>query len=153
MSLTTPANEARIDSLISQMTLDEKIGQLNQIHPYGQIAPEALRKGQIGSMLNAAGALTGQGFSESSSATKLNALQRMAVQESRLGIPLLFGRDVIHGYRTVFPIPLGLAAAFAPSLTEQASTVAAREASADGIKWTFAPMVDLARDPRWGRVA
>src|SRR5690606_31410075 len=83
----------------------------------------------------------------------INALQRAAVEESRLGIPLLFGRDVIHGFRTVFPLPLGQAASWNPELIEAASAIAAREARAVGIHWTFAPMVDIARDPRWGRIA
>ena len=86
------------------------------------------------------------------SAEQRNYYQRIAL-ESRLKIPLIFGRDVIHGYRTVFPIPLGQAAAFNPDLTEQAAAVAAKEASADGFKWAFSPMIDIARDPRWGRVA
>lgn len=152
MFQTNQAHEERIDSLLAEMSLDEKIGQLHQAHPYPPVQPEELRNGRVGSLLNAAGALTGQSHSVSSKVAELNSLQRLALEAPR-HIPLLFGRDVIHGYRTVFPIPLGQAAAFNPVMTEQAATVAAREASADGIKWTFAPMVDIARDPRWGRVA
>lgn len=144
--------EAFINSLLSQMTLEEKIGQLNQYASWGNFEPEVIRQGKAGSVINAVGALTGAGQSESSDAEICNHIQSMAM-ESRLKIPLIFGRDVIHGYRTVFPIPLGQAAAFNPELAEQASAVAAREASADGVKWTFAPMLDIARDPRWGRIA
>ncbi|MCS7010311.1 MAG: glycoside hydrolase family 3 C-terminal domain-containing protein, partial [Anaerolineales bacterium] len=133
-------------------TLEEKIGQLNQLNPGPDFNLDLLRRGQVGSLINAAGALTGQGSSPSLLAEESNHLQKHAL-ESRLKIPVLFGRDVIHGYRTIFPIPLGQAAAFNPDLSEAAAAVAAREASAAGIKWTFAPMVDIARDPRWGRVA
>ena len=82
----------------------------------------------------------------------VNVLQKVAVEESRLGIPLIFGRDVIHGYKTIFPIPLGQAASWNPEIVENAARVAAEEASSDGIRWTFAPMVDISRDPRWGRI-
>lgn len=148
----TVQTESFINHVLSQMQLDEKIGQLNQYFAWGKLDPEVIRQGKTGSVINASGALSGQGFSGSGSAEITNHIQRMAL-ESRLKIPLLFGRDVIHGYRTVFPIPLAQAAAFDTGLTEQAAAVAAREASADGIKWTFAPMLDIARDPRWGRVA
>ena len=84
---------------------------------------------------------------------RVNALQRVAVEESRLGIPLLIARDVIHGFKTIFPIPLGQAATFDPSVAEEGARVAAVEASSVGIRWTFAPMIDIARDPRWGRIA
>lgn len=141
-----------IEHLLSQMTLEEKIGQLNQLNPGPDFDLDLLRQGAVGSLINASGALTGQGSSPSLLAEESNRLQQIAL-ESRLKIPLLFGRDVIHGYRTVFPIPLAQAAAFDPALSEAAAAVAAREASAAGIKWTFAPMVDIARDPRWGRVA
>jgi beta-glucosidase len=153
MSLNPTATETRVESILNDLTLQEKIGQLNQVFPPFCNLAEITRQGKAGSALNAAGALTGQGFSSSSSAEELNAIQKIALAESRAKIPLIFGRDVIHGYRTVFPIPLGLAAAFDPELTEKASQVAAREASSEGIKWTFAPMVDIARDSRWGRVA
>src|SRR6185503_377996 len=97
-------------------------------------------QGHVGSILNAAGA------------KDTNELQRIAVERSRLGIPLLFGVDVIHGWRTTFPIPLALAASWNPDLVQQTARVAAQEASAEGIRWTFSPMVDIARDPRWGRI-
>ncbi len=146
------SSESFIENLLAQMTLEEKVGQLNQMNPGPELTPEMIRQGLVGSVLNAAGALTGQGMEQMDDVENANQLQRLAL-ESRLKIPLLFGRDVIHGYRTIFPIPLAQAAAFDPSLTEAAAAVAAREATAEGIKWTFAPMVDIARDPRWGRVA
>ena len=145
--------EEKIEQLLSQMTLEEKIGQTNQINAFGEPEKELVRKGLVGSIINATSAFTGMGSSPSASAEICNAIQHIAVTESRLHIPILFGRDVIHGYRTVFPIPLGQAASWNPELVEIAAAVAASEASADGIKWTFAPMVDIARDPRWGRVA
>jgi beta-glucosidase len=146
--LSTPSGEQRIDQLLRQMTLDEKIGQLVQYSAGAATGPgtgrtdypEQIAKGQIGSLLN----LTG--------ASKTNAMQRIAVEKSRLKIPLLFGLDVIHGYRTIFPVPLGMASTWDPQLVEQASRVAAKEATAEGIRWTFSPMVDIARDARWGRM-
>ncbi|OGO11027.1 MAG: beta-glucosidase [Chloroflexi bacterium RBG_19FT_COMBO_47_9] len=141
-----------INNLLSQMTLEEKIGQLNQPNVGERLDPAIIRQGKVGSLIIAAGALTGQGSSESVGAEHANQLQRMAL-ESRLKIPLIFGRDVIHGCRTIFPIPLAQAATFNPELAQKAASVAAQEASAGGIKWTFAPMLDIARDPRWGRVA
>lgn len=146
------ATDSSINELISQMTLEEKIGQLNQPNASPDLNPDLLRQGSIGSLLNASGALTGQGFSDSGNADISNHFQKLAL-ESRLKIPLIIGRDVIHGFRTVFPIPLAQAAAFNPDLAGEAASVAAREATASGIKWTFAPMLDIARDPRWGRVA
>ncbi len=140
------------NNLLSQMTLDEKIGQLHQYFSWGNFDPEVVRKGKAGSVINASGALSGQGFSGSGSAQISNHIQQLAM-ESRLKIPQILGRDVIHGYRTIFPIPLAQSAAFDISLAEQAASIAAKEASADGVKWTFAPMLDIARDPRWGRVA
>jgi beta-glucosidase len=148
----TSSTENFIQNLLSQMTLEEKIGQLNQYQARDENAPQVLRAGLAGSILNASGALTGRGFSASANVEQHNALQQMAL-ESRLKIPLLFGRDVIHGYRTIFPIPLAQAAAFDPDLAGQAAAVAAREATSEGVKWTFAPMLDIARDPRWGRIA
>lgn len=138
-----PEVEARVDKLLSQMTLAEKIGQMNQVSAGGDIAhyADALRKGQIGSILNEV------------DPEKINKFQRIAVEESRLGIPLLVGRDVIHGFHTIFPIPLGLAATFDPALVERGARIAAVEASAQGVRWTFSPMLDIARDPRWGRMA
>src|SRR5579859_3827845 len=148
----TSTTESFVDNLVAQMTVDEKIGQLHQYFNFNDFDSDLIRQGRAGSVINAAGALGGQGQSASTSAETCNHIQRLA-QESRLKIPQLFGRDVIHGYRTVFPIPLAQAAAWNPALAEQAAAVAAREASADGIKWTFAPMLDIARDPRWGRIA
>ncbi|MCR5744238.1 MAG: glycoside hydrolase family 3 C-terminal domain-containing protein [Bacteroidales bacterium] len=137
------AIEKRIDQLLARMTLSEKIGQMNQVSVGGDIShyAEALRKGQIGSILNEV------------DPTKLNEYQRICVEESRLGIPLLVGRDVIHGFHTIFPIPLGLAATFDPALVEEGSRIASLEATAQGVRWTFSPMLDIARDPRWGRMA
>jgi beta-glucosidase len=140
---TTPEIEKRVESLLSRMTLAEKIGQMNQVSVGGDVAnyADALRSGQIGSILNEV------------DPEKLNRYQRICVEESRLGIPLIVGRDVIHGFHTVFPIPLGLAATFDTELVEQGARVAAVEASAQGVRWTFSPMLDIARDPRWGRIA
>jgi beta-glucosidase len=144
----------RIEGLLAAMTLEEKIGQLRQTNgiggeptgdPRSRVADSALyelvRSGRLGSILNEIHPGT------------IDELQRVAVEESRLGVPLAFGRDVIHGYRTIFPIPLGQAAAWNPDLVEAASAVAAKEARSVGVHWTFAPMLDIARDPRWGRIA
>ncbi len=145
--------EGFVEHLLSEMTLDEKIGQLNQIPVGADFDPDMLRQGKVGSILNgSSGVLAAHGLSEAGKAETVNFLQRLAL-EARLRIPLIFGRDVIHGHRTVFPIPLAQAAAFDPALAEEAASVAAREASADGVHWTFAPVVDITRDPRWGRVA
>jgi beta-glucosidase len=141
-----------VEQLLAQMTPEEKIGQLNQYTANPDLDLNLLREGKLGSLINASGALTGQGFSDSSTAEISNEFQKMAL-ESRLKIPLIFGRDVIHGFRTVFPIPLGQAATFNPDLAGAAASVGAKEATTSGIKWTFAPMIDIARDPRWGRVA
>jgi beta-glucosidase len=144
--------ESRIDSLLERMTLEEKIGQLNQYSATFDItgpAPdeggdkvryEQIRIGQVGSMLNVTGA----------EATR--SAQKLAVEKSRLGIPLIFGFDVIHGYQTMFPIPLGEAASWDLEAIQAAARVAATEASAAGVHWTFGPMVDIARDARWGRI-
>ncbi|MET0755710.1 MAG: glycoside hydrolase family 3 N-terminal domain-containing protein [Pseudoxanthomonas sp.] len=140
--------QAFVEALLARMTLEEKLGQLNQppginndTGPKAKAAgTEQVRKGQVGSFLGT------QGVKQTCE------LQRVAVKESRLGIPLLFGFDVIHGYRTVFPVPLGEAASFNPVAVENTARIAAVEASAHGIHWTYAPMVDVARDPRWGRV-
>ncbi|HDP97671.1 MAG TPA: beta-glucosidase BglX [bacterium] len=140
-SLINPDIENRIESLVQQMTLDEKIGQLHQVSGYNENLKQQIQQGKIGSFLNVKGA------------TATNEIQRIAVEESRLKIPLIFGLDVIHGYRTIFPIPLGEASSWDPDLVERTSAMAAREAAASGIHWTFAPMVDIARDPRWGRIA
>lgn len=150
--MPSKTEETFVNHLLAQMSLEEKLGQLNQVNPGSEFDPAVLREGKAGSLINASGALTGQGFSDSGSAELSNHFQKLAL-EARLKIPLLFGRDVIHGFRTVFPIPLAQAAAFDPDLAGQAASIAAREATASGIKWTFAPMLDIARDPRWGRVA
>lgn len=135
--------EQRVESLLQQMTLQEKIGQLNQLSVGGfdQNAAGMMRAGMVGSILNECNPKV------------LNRYQKAAVEESRLGIPLIISRDVIHGFKTMFPIPLGLAATFDPELVQQGARVAAIEATASGIRWTFSPMLDIARDPRWGRIA
>jgi beta-glucosidase len=148
----TDSSELFINDLLGQMTLDEKIGQLNQPNTGESFDPDILRQGKVGSIIKAAGALTGQGSTISEGAELANHLQSIAL-ESRLKIPLIIGRDVIHGCRTIFPIPLAQAAAFNLELAQNAASIAAQEATAYGIKWTFAPMLDIARDPRWGRVA
>jgi beta-glucosidase len=153
VSLVREPVEEKLNQLLSQMTLEEKVGQTHQPHAFGEIEKEAARQGRLGSILNATSAFAGMGSSPSASAEICNSIQHIAVEESRLKIPILFGRDVIHGYRTIFPIPLGQAASWNPELVELAAAVAASEATADGIKWTFAPMLDIARAPRWGRVA
>lgn len=145
-------SESKINNLLAKMNLDAKIGQLNQYFSRGNLDPEIIRQGKAGSVINAAGALTGTGESKSSTAEVCNEIQKLAL-EAPHKIPQLFGRDVIHGYRTIFPIPLAQAASFNPELAGQAAAVAALEATATGIKWTFAPMIDIARDARWGRIA
>lgn len=144
---------ARIEELISQMTLEEKAGQLNQEPSTVDVPLEMVEKGLVGSMICANSAYAGTDRQTRVRAAALNELQRVAVERSRLGIPLLFARDVIHGHRTVGPIPLGQAASFWPEGVRRLAEVAAREARADGIHWTFTPMLDIARDPRWGRIA
>ncbi|MBU0711880.1 beta-glucosidase BglX [bacterium] len=133
--------EQKVDVLLSQMTFAEKIGQMTQYSGINEDYEESVRKGQIGSFLNVIGA------------EETNRIQRVAVEESRLGIPLIFGLDVIHGYRTMFPIPLAASASWDTLLIREASEIAAKEAASEGLHWTFAPMVDVARDPRWGRIA
>ncbi len=137
--------EQRVNELLARMTLEEKLGQLQQLdgEGNGNFRPEHLdmiRKGLLGSTLNVRGA------------ARTNQVQRVAMNESRLKIPVLFGFDVIHGYRTIFPTPLGEASSFEPALAERSAAVAAQEANNVGLRWTFAPMVDIARDPRWGRI-
>lgn len=137
--------ERRINALLARMTLEEKLGQLQQLdgEANGNFRPEHLdlvRQGRLGSTLNVRGV------------ERTNQLQHIAVEESRLKIPLLFGFDVIHGYRTIFPVPLGEASSWDPAAVERAASVAALEASAAGVRWTFAPMLDIARDARWGRI-
>jgi beta-glucosidase len=140
--------EKRVENLLSQMTLEEKIGQLRQrIHDVGavKIWGDHIQRGNIGSFFG--------GGQVIESPMQRNALQRIAIEKSRLGIPLIFGHDSIHGFRTIFPIPLGQACAWEPELFERTQTISARETSAGGNDWTFSPMVDLGRDPRWGRIA
>jgi beta-glucosidase len=142
-------NTSRAETLLKKMTLDEKIGQLVQRaggrskalnSRLDETELERVRAGQVGSYLHVAGA------------EPLGRLQKVAVEESRLGVPLLFAMDVVHGYRTIFPVPLALAATWAPEAQERAARVAAEEATSAGLHWTFAPMIDIARDPRWGRI-
>ena len=135
--------EKKIDELLSRMTIQEKIGQMNQLTGSGLSTNmiSDIKSGKVGSILNELDVKT------------TNKLQRMAVQKSRLGIPILFARYVIHGFKTIFPIPLGQAATWNPELVESGARIAAIEATATGIRWTFAPMIDIARDPRWGRIA
>ncbi len=132
--------EQRVDALLREMTIEEKIGQLSQYTSNAPATLEMVRRGEVGSLFNVTGA------------ENVNAAQRIAVERSRLKIPLLFGYDVIHGYRTIFPVPIASASSFDPVLIQESERVAAKEASAGGVKWTFAPMVDIARDPRWGRM-
>ena len=136
---------AQVDELLAKMTLDEKVGQLTQIGGINlmpdELKPEErVQKGQGGSILWLADPVS------------INRLQRIAVEQTRVHIPLLFGLDVIHGFKTMFPIPLAMAASWDTAMVEQAQAVAAREARAAGIQWTFAPMLDIARDARWGRM-
>lgn len=140
---TQDPTEKKIERLLSQMTLDEKIGQMNQLDPtWLQEEKEAqIRAGQCGSVFNLV------------DPQEINRLQHIAVDETRLGIPLVFARDVIHGFRTIYPIPLGQGATWNPDLIEQGARLTAQEAVSSGIRWAFSPMVDVARDPRWGRVA
>lgn len=144
--------QQRIDDLLTRMTIEEKAGQLNQLNGGVLTGPQAtadpgqagkmnlLRAGQVGSFLNVTGA------------EETGRVQKIALEETRLGIPLLFGYDVIHGYKTIFPIPLAEACSWDLAAAEKAAAIAAKEASAAGIHWTFAPMMDLSREPRWGRV-
>jgi beta-glucosidase len=161
--LADPKIEARVEKLLGQMTLDEKIGQLVQYNDTGDATPNAVAanpnalaaanpnagnnidskqlaaSGRLGSMLNTVGA------------ARTNTYQHLAVEKSRLHIPLLFGADIIHGYRTIYPVPLGLAASFDPALVTDLSRISAQEATTGGVRWFYSPMVDISRDPRWGR--
>ena len=144
--------DTKVKNLLSQMTLEEKIGQMNQYNGFYNAtgpAPEVgdqkvkyenVKKGLVGSMLNVRGV------------DEVRAFQKLAVEESRLGIPIIFGFDVIHGYKTTFPIPLAESASWNLDLIEKSARMSAKEASAAGLNWTFAPMVDITRDARWGRV-
>ena len=137
--------EQRVTALVEQMSLDEKIGQMNQVNGGDDFVPDHLRhdlqSGRVGSVINVVNVET------------INELQRIVVEESRLGIPLLIGRDVIHGFKTIMPIPLGQAATWNPDVVRAGAHIGAIEAAATGINWTFAPMIDIARDARWGRIA
>jgi len=149
VGINDPVFDTRAQSLLRQMTLEEKIGQLVQYSAGQPTGPgtgrsdyeDMIAHGQIGSLFNVI------------DPHQINAYQRIAMEKSRLHIPILFGLDVIHGFKTEFPIPLGLASTWDPTIVEKASRVAAMEAAADGIRWTFSPMVDIARDARWGRMA
>ena len=132
--------EKKVDDLLSRMTLHEKVGQMNQLSG-GDWLSEAVEKGEVGSILNCV------------DPAEINRVQKIAVEKSRLGIPVLVSRDVVHGFKTIFPIPLGLAATFDPALVEQGARCAAVEAASSGVRWTFSPMLDISRDPRWGRMA
>ena len=143
-----PRVESKIDTLLRRMTLEEKIGQLVTYSAGAPTGPgtgrtdyqEMIAAGRLGSLFN----LTG--------AAETNAMQKIAMEKSRLHIPLLFGLDIIHGYRTEFPVPLGMSATWNPALVERAAHVAAKEGSREGVRWTYSPMVDIARDSRWGRI-
>lgn len=147
--VATRSTDQRVDSLLALMTLEEKIGQLTlYTSDYDVTGPsirpgykEDLKKGKVGAIFNALGA------------DYTRSLQEIAVKETRLGIPLLFGYDVIHGYKTIFPINLGESSSWDMALMERTARIAAEEASSEGIHWTYAPMVDIARDPRWGRIS
>ncbi len=145
-SVRTDDVERRVNALLARMTLAEKLGQLQILdgHADGRYRdefPDMIRRGLLGSTLNVRGV------------KNTNDLQRIALEQSRLKIPMIFGFDVIHGYRTVFPIPLGETASWDPAAVKRAASIAAAEARAAGVHWTFAPMVDIARDARWGRIA
>ena len=139
--------EEHLVELLSRMTLAEKLGQMHAAHEITDANIQAALEGRVGTLLNPGH------WKEGGLLAKCNRLQRAMLEKSRLGIPLLLGRDVIHGYRTIMPIPLGQAASFNEELVEEAAIIAGDEARAHGINWTFAPMVDVSRDPRWGRVA
>jgi beta-glucosidase len=146
--LASPELNARVEALLKRMTLEEKVGQLAQFSAGYATGPgasnlrydELVAKGQLGSMVNIVGA------------EATNHFQHIAMEKSRLHIPILFGQDVIHGHRTTFPIPLAIAASWDPEAAELVARYGAREARADGVAWVFSPMVDIARDPRWGRI-
>ena len=142
-ALTEQEIDRNVADLISKMTLEEKVGQLNQLSGYGYhpAMVGTITSGNVGSILNEVDPVV------------VNKLQREAVENTRMHIPLIFARDVIHGFKTIFPIPLGQACSWNEALVEEGARIAAEEASSVGIRWTFSPMVDIARDPRWGRMA
>ena len=134
----------KVEALLKKMSLEEKVGQLNQVggaeFAPGPKAEDQIRKGGAGSVLWL------------NDTKKFNELQKIAIEESPSGIPLLFALDVIHGYRTIFPVPLAMASSWDPNVPEKTQTIAAKEARAAGLHWTFGPMLDICRDPRWGRI-
>ena len=134
----------KVEALLKKMSLEEKVGQLNQVggaaFSPGPAAEDQIRKGGAGSVLWL------------NDTQKFNELQKIAIEESPSGIPLLFALDVIHGYRTIFPVPLAMAASWDPDVPEKSQAVAAKEARAAGLHWTFGPMLDICRDARWGRI-
>ena len=139
---TPEAIDAAVEELLGRMTLEEKLGQMSQpsrqpLATHIEENKALIRRGAAGSILNA------------TNREQVEEFQRVAVEESRLKIPLIFGLDVIHGYRTLFPIPLAQSCSWNPDLVQQAARIAAVEATSEGVRWTFAPMVDLSRDPRW----
>lgn len=145
-----PAMDKYIEELMAKMTIEEKIGQLNLITPGGGIptgeavstdVEAKVKAGNVGGIFGVSGP------------ELVEKAQRLATENSRLGIPMLFGSDVIHGYKTTFPIPLGMSASWDMDLIRKTAEIAAKEATADGIFWNFSPMVDVSRDPRWGRVS
>ena len=139
---TDQAVNARVDALLGKMNAEEKMGQLNQLFMFANPDQftQGIEKGEIGSLLFV------------TDPAQINQFQHIAVEKSRMHIPLIFGFDVIHGFRTIFPVPIAMAASWDPSLETSAQTIAAKEASSVGINWAFAPMLDIARDPRWGRI-
>ncbi len=148
--LSSKSMDTYISGLMKKMTLEEKLGQLNLLTPGGGVATgavvskgveEKISKGQVGGLFGVIGE------------AKIRQAQELAINTSRLKIPLLFGSDVIHGYKTTFPIPLGLSCSWDMPMIERSARIAAEEATADGLNWAFSPMVDIARDPRWGRIA
>ncbi|MGA2184084.1 MAG: beta-glucosidase BglX [Bryobacteraceae bacterium] len=144
-TLTDAQVAERVEALVGQMTLDEKIGQITQVGPdpvgpNGPVPEDLIRQGRAGSVL------------WTIDSARIRKMQEIAVKESRLKIPLLFGYDVIHGYKNTFPVPIAMASSWDPDMVECTQAMAAHEASVSGINWTFAPMVDIARDPRWGRI-
>jgi beta-glucosidase len=140
--------DAKVAALLKKMTLEDKVGQLSQFSGGDITGPDNIRVdrkelaacGGIGSLFSFSGA------------KEINEMQRQAVEKSRLKVPILFGLDVIHGYRTVYPVPLGLSSSWDPQLVERCARMAAVEATSEGVRWTFSPMVDIARDARWGRI-
>ena len=148
--------EERVEDLLSRMTLQEKLGQASQVTPRGRSDRELndrIKAGGIGSLIMADSMFAGNGPQSSVNLEKNNDRQRMAMEKTRLGIPILYGRDVIHGHVTVWPVPLGTACTWDPDLAESSASLIAEQATSLGIKWAFAPMVDISRDPRWGRIA